>query len=366
MPHGRFFPTLIAAIAVTLALPYAAAASHDDGNFDQAPLRAEKRHFLKMYKVEKHLSLQSGEDGNDYYHQSSDPSKDTHVYCNPGDIAIDGMWRIDSVDQDEHGVQNLTDVNIYKSYADANDHSKWHFEIYNNSEGQAQVKLFATCLGKKTAENGHQHEWVLLNNPGHFYDAPSEVALGWTGSLNTSTSRCPSGYIAVAPGFGWVPAGGVDPSSYGELVRSHPWDTALDAWNWNFYVYDAGAVHLSLKCLKVKSTSASGHHHELLTKWRTDYTAPGPPTLVGFLEWVKGNKVETKTVGCWSHSKAMLHSFNAFDFEHPENGHRVWFLGMDPRPKKRAYKFWNKHHADQPVRVGAVCWNDRTGRKISG
>ena len=358
MNHGRLFPTLIIAAlsAAFFVVPATSFASHDDDP-DTAPLRAEKRHFVKMYKVEKHLSLNSGEEGSDYYHDAS-----THVFCEPGDYAIDGMWRVDSVDQDEHGVQNLTDVNVYKSYADGVDHSKWHFEFYNNSEGQAQLKLFATCLAEKTAENGHQHEWELTAS-GHPFDQENNFVdpvgfhvddPAWTGPID-SGNFCPSGSYAVAPGFSWT-------KGYGELLRSQPFDSDLDGWYWEFHVklfdgFGDAQVYTSHKCLKSQSTTKKNHHHFLRSKWRTDNG------FAGFLRFIGAESVETETKGCWQHSKAMLHSFNVYDFSNPSFGHRVWFLGMDPRPKKRSYKFQNKHNASQPVRIGVVCWNDRTSKK---
>ena len=48
---------------------------------------ASPTHFTKVYKIEKQLDLNG--------HQSAHE----HLYCEAGDYAIDGMWRVDNVDQ---------------------------------------------------------------------------------------------------------------------------------------------------------------------------------------------------------------------------------------------------------------------------
>src|SRR5688500_6410181 len=82
------------ALAVS-ALSFAPAALAQDAggdehmyDNDQAPKDVVKRHFLKMYKVEEHLDLEPAE------------FKTVRVECTePTDLATDGMWRIDHVDQ---------------------------------------------------------------------------------------------------------------------------------------------------------------------------------------------------------------------------------------------------------------------------
>src|SRR4051794_22791156 len=54
-----------------------------------------KSHLLGNYKVEKHIDLE-GEEGT------------YTLSCNGTDIAVDGMWRIDNVDQDNDWVDPYT------------------------------------------------------------------------------------------------------------------------------------------------------------------------------------------------------------------------------------------------------------------
>ena len=109
-----------------------------------AASQAAPNHFLKIYKVEVQVDL----DGGEYAHE--------HVYCNPGDYAIDGMWRVDNVDQANPQIGifgDLRDVSVSRSYSDlqqGGDPAKWHFEMTNHADGRAQLKIFSTCLGSKT------------------------------------------------------------------------------------------------------------------------------------------------------------------------------------------------------------------------
>src|SRR3954454_22360370 len=110
------------------------------------------KHFLKMYKVEKQIDL-AGEFPDNSFHE--------HLYCDAGDYAVDGMWRVEHVDQanaqlGEFGDER--DVRFDASYGDDVDPTKWHFRGINNADGRAQVKLWVTCLGGQTNEvAGHTH-----------------------------------------------------------------------------------------------------------------------------------------------------------------------------------------------------------------
>ena len=111
--------------------------------------RARQTARVYMYKVEKHVDL-SGEFPDQNLHE--------HVYCNPGDIALDGMWRVDHVDQasppDTYGDER--DVSVLASYGDDIDRTKWHFRMTNFADGDAQIKLFATCI-RGTVEQAYGH-----------------------------------------------------------------------------------------------------------------------------------------------------------------------------------------------------------------
>jgi hypothetical protein len=48
------------------------------------------------------------------------------------------------------------------------------------------------------------------------------------------------------------------------------------------------------------------------------------------------------------------------EFSPPLTVPRLWFLGMDPQPKNRDFKFLNSHLAAGTVNLKAICLNYRT------
>lgn len=316
-----------------------AGAGGDDGLYDgdQAPKDVENRHALRMYKVEQHLDLEEI----DY--------ATVRVTCSDDrDLAADGMWRIDHVDVDGSGIAPLGDIDVYAAYTDPADPASYIFEIYNNSEGRAQMKLFLTCLGHDTHE-GHQHRWQLRTpavRQATFVRGSGQQAFG------SAPKECGKNEIAVSPGFQWT-------RGYGEIYKSHAATAALRGWDWGFFVAlvdesDGNAeVAVSLRCLKLRSTTANSHHHLIQPAFR--------PYFPENLTQIPAGQTQTRTRTCGLHEKAMVHSF---DLDPSPYGEQIWYLGNDPRMKARAYRIKNVLSWDVWVKFGAVCFNDRTSRKL--
>jgi hypothetical protein len=57
--------------------------------------------------------------------------------------------------------------------------------------------------------------------------------------------------------------------------------------------------------------------------------------------------------------KAMVGAFWIVDPWH------TWFLGMDPRPKQRSYKFWWDGGGNNTAYLAALCVKARTGKQIA-
>jgi hypothetical protein len=340
--RGAFRLTL-ATVALALgALSFAPVASAGDAggdehlyDNDQAPKDVVKRHFLKMYKVEEHLDLEG------------DEFKTVRLECtDPYDLATDGMWRIDHVDQDQYGNQPLADIDVYAAYSDPNDPAAYIFQVYNNSEGRAQMKLFLTCLGWKTEPNSHQHKWSL-KHPWRYYDYQRGLGQHAFGSGN---GDCGADEIAVSPGYEWR-------RGFGELYKSTAITADVRGWEWGFFVTllddttnDAEA-RVSFRCLKVKSSKYNFHHHKIMWAFRPFWPAP--------FTKIQAETTETRTRSCGLHEKGMVHSF---DLDPELYGQNVWYLGQDPRLKARAYKVRNDNTWDVWVRFGLVCFNDRTSK----
>ena len=314
----RLLVALLGLVALAFVLPASALAS--------------PTHFVKVYKVEKQLDL----DGHGYAHD--------HVYCNPGDYAVDGMWRVDNVDQANPQIGvfgDMRDISVTRSYSDlqqGGDRTKWHFEIKNHADGRAQLKLFATCLGGKTVENSHQH-WIKIR--------PKKTTAWFPGGdFSSPALGCiPGKEVAVGPGFKLLSGGDVWEKS------SYPGNPLSSSWNWNFVVSSPSAIEVSVLCLR-KQTGWKWHHRHNLKIWlKPGWWPNGARTLTK-------NSVQELRVSCYDGYRAMVGAFGVAPSYH---GY-IHFLGMDPRPKTRAFKFWNTDpFNDLPIYLATICIGNRPG-----
>jgi hypothetical protein len=359
---------VLTAWMLTLALLVAPSAMADHKPSHQAPKNVTHRHFLKMYKVEKYLSIQ--EDTLGVLH---DPV-DTHVFCdqnNPNsftdnDLATDGMWKIVDVDQDEFGSRPYEDVKVYASYRDhvptpqypGGDPSKWHFEFENRTEGQVQIKMYVTCLGWKTEPNSHRHQWTWSGV--HAFNTAGNFGVTTRHDFTSPNNECPSGSIAVSPGFQFDRNLGV-----GDIYRSRYFTNAYRGWTWGFWV-EPGPFDLDLTfhCLDVKTLFGGNpnHLHELIYDFDPGFFPIAPTNVAPDPDGNGPDRlVETRVRNCDSHEKGMVHSFD-LDPGNADTFHWLWFMGMDPRIKSRAYKLLNRDTVVQNAELGLMCFNDRTGR----
>jgi hypothetical protein len=327
---------ILTGLAALASFAFAASASAD----------VSTQHFLTMYKVEQHVDLQ-GEFPNQAFHE--------HNFCNAGDYAVDGMWRIDHVDQANPQTGDFGDassVQIDASYGDDVNPAKWHFRGFNNATGRAQLKLFTTCLGNTTTNvAGHSHNITLSNR----FDDPHPALPNGPNEFDHANT-CPAGQIPVAPGFNFTaadPGGGFAGS--GRVYRS--WPTAsLQGWHWAFLVSNGPSdLTVYLRCLTIKTAAAGAgpHAHNIIYNWHDGYG--------GILRHqpVSNDQGFEQREDCGDHEKGLLGAFWINDPFH------VYYLGMDPRIKQRAFRFWNQGGGDDGVYVNALCVNDRVGKQIA-
>jgi hypothetical protein len=250
MPRIRRF--LVAA----LALPACATFT--------TPAMAGNSHYLGVYKVEKHVDFE-GEGG---------PLET--ISCRPGDIALDGMWRIDAVDQDNDYVpapppgfgttgnllwDNLESVLTVTARRTAL--GTYSFAFLPFGGGDSQGKLFLTCLPQPTLMvNGHSHTWTV--GPLQTNAAVPVAGPGLT--THATTPDCAVNEIAIAPGFDWA-AGG----ARGNVSRRWPSTTAVRGWDWSFVSDDVGAIDVSWACLALKSNAGGSpaHKHRIIKQFRS-------------------------------------------------------------------------------------------------
>lgn len=334
VPQHSSRPLWIAVALLALLAPLAVAA----GLASPAQAAAPRTHHLTTYKVEAHVDL-SGEFPDNTLH--------THLYCRPGDYALDGMWRVDHVDQanppDTFGDER--DVQVDASYGDDGNPAEWHFRFVNNADGDAQLKIFVTCIDNSTqGQHGHSHPIVLSSR----YDDNTNLALpSGSSSIAHATECTGANEVAVAPGFNFT-------SGNGRIFRSWPSMNTRN-WSWAFVVNGPADVSVYHRCLAVK-TGAGGngpHAHRVFAGW-----FPGVGGDFGAIPVSTGFE---RRYSCESkaYDKGMVGAFWIDDPTH------VWWLGMDPRPKSRAFRFWNDSLSGNGTYVALLCVGSRTGKQIA-
>ncbi|GAB3198589.1 hypothetical protein GCM10027062_13110 [Nocardioides hungaricus] len=333
---GAAVAALLAPLAVVAAMASPASAAQ------------MKQHEVYMYKVEKQVDLEG---------EFPDQNLRESVSCNPGDIALDGMWRVDNVDQanppETYGDER--DVYFSASYGDQFDKAKWNFRATNFADGRAQIKLFATCIrGNVEQAFVHSHGVEVSDRytvGSGSYATPNDY------SLPSSTS-CPAGTYAVAPGFN------VTSQDYGKKVRIfRSWPTPnYRGWQWAFVVEDPVNIDVYFRCLSTKVLPAGSgpHSHQLFTEWR-------PYGYAGRLDNLSVVRTQERRLNCDDGSDGRYYQnyklmVGAFWINDPRN---VWYLGMDPRPKQRAFRYWWTGSGDSGVYHAGLCIRARTGKQIA-
>lgn len=312
----------------TVLTPLALSAGLSD-----ATAAAPKQHYLSTYKVEKQVEL----DG-----EFPDNVKNVDLNCNPGDYVLDGMWRVDAVDQPnpDLGVSgDERDIIALASYSDSANLALWHFRLVNNSVGaSAQLKVFVTCLERQTqVQNGHQH--LITYNP----RLDRTVTLSSVLNPVDHTATCSASQLPVAPGFEFL-------AGSARLYQSWPTASML-SWHWAFVANDSATVRLSMRCLNIKTGTTSGHAHNLKYSWMPGYA--------GILTHLPMARQVNRELSCGAQEKGMVGAFWIDDPFH------VWFLGMDPRPKIRNFRYYNDGGGSDSVYHGLLCLNIRTGFQIA-
>ena len=329
------------ALAFALVLPTTALAAHD----------------LGIYKVEKQLDLDSDD-------------VTVTLSCKPGDYALDGMWRIDHADQDDddpYATSIGRAVDVLESWPSAVDTYTFHF--VKNAIGRVQLKVFATCIEAQTrSAKGHAHTLTYTEATGYDRAGGGKTVNPvppWTGPAGhwSDPNICPSNTMVSGTGFRivYTPDPDGDPNPYiGHLLSSYPTNAdvrSVRGWDWRFDLAgDAAApVKFYASCLKRKIPTAGGERHKLIYRYDTSSGT------------LKANRVTTVRHNCSAHYKAVVAGFDLTgsfsSVVDPYDGvsrFNPWYLGMDPQPKSRNYRFLNVEGIDRPVALYAICLNYRT------
>jgi hypothetical protein len=120
--------------------------------------------------------------------------------------------------------------------------------------------------------------------------------------------------------------------------------------NWSMaFVFDAPSTWtITYRCLTLKSSVVNSHTHSIIPRF-----SPNPMMTLTSLG---GNSTTEVQEACGEHEKGLIH---AIDTDGPSAPFLYWH-GMDPRIKARAYRFENTSGGPINVWTGLICFNDRT------
>jgi len=301
-----------------------------------------KRHDVDIYKVEAFVEL-GGEFPDNEAHE--------HAFCHDGDVALDGMWKVDSYEtpNETEGVYgDKRSVNATESWpaTEADLTEKWHFWFINHGTGRATIKLFVTCLVTETGHRaGHSHDITVSER----YSIPFGVV---DGTEVSPFDGCPAGHIAVSPGYKMA-----DQSSTLRLQGSFPSGDGKD-WRWNFSGTGENLVTFYLSCLKIHVSTEQGPDDEVGKKHTHDLDLGWMPSTAGLLTSTPmGNDQQVTMSAAWRDFAAV----GAFYNMAPAT---TTYLGQDARGRKRDFKFWNAGPGNSSVYTAILSLHKRTSPQL--
>lgn len=286
----------------------------------------QANHWLTPYKTESHVDLEPGQ------------QRTITLGCSGSDILSDGQFRVDHVDQ---GTGAITDVRVLSAQTTAL--GTWKGVIRNDATGRAQAKAFIVCLPAKTEAADRQAGYA----DSHQHALSADAALVTTTQSygvgrSTASLTCPTGTVAIAPGF--------DLSSSGAtLVGSETGSAHPRVWTFTLDVTAPVTATFTARCLRTTTSAVYGHTHELqLTHVVQTVSVPGNTAN-------EGNEYQ---VTCPDDGKGVVATF-----ELPPG---VTPFGNDPRLKARAFRLFNQSGTAKTATLDLVCLEDRTSTEQMG
>lgn len=260
-------------------------------------------HQLTIAKVEQYVTLQAGE------------SSTIDLSCANGGAMSDGAAEILHVDQ---GTGSPLDVIVRQASSTAL--GTYRFVLSNTTTGQAQAKVFGTCLPPTTeVEKDHAHglDVGALQTMGTGVLAPGR---------HTFVLPVTAGHHAIAPSFTVT-------SGVARLVASEP---VPGGWSFTLDVATAGETTLGLRMLGDKTLVAgtTPHTHDL-TFLHVVETVTLPP----------GESVQR--VSCPVGYKGIVATYDL-----PPG---VFLLGHEPQPINRDFRLLNTTNAPIDVVLDLEC-----------
>lgn len=279
------------------------------GDPPQNTTTGEHDHQLTIAKDEQYVTLQAGD------------TRTVDLSCSNGGTMADGSAEIMHVDQ---GTGAPTDVLVRQ--ATSTTPGTYRFELVNTTTGQAQVKVFGTCLPPATEVSvGHAHG--LDVGPLTTLDTGAMSVGRHTFTLPVSPGR-----HAIAPSF-------VVTSGVARVVASEP---VPGGWSFTVDVAQPAQMTLGIRSLKDKTAIAGStpHAHELFFQ-HVVRTVTLPP----------GESVQRVT--CPDGYKGIVSTYDL-----PAG---VYSLGNEPQPINRDFRLFNSTSGNVDVVLDLECLAIVTG-----
>ncbi|MFA6575460.1 MAG: HYR domain-containing protein [Nocardioides sp.] len=267
-------------------------------------------HHLDATKVEAHLSL------------PATTTSSATAACPTGYLATDGSVRLDAVDQ---GAGTYADAVVLANGVTA-DGTGWTGTIHNRTTGQVQAKVTLVCVSKQST-SGDDHHHALITS-----DQVTSTHAWGPGTWDVGLT-CGSDSVPVAPSYRFTSGEGVVRGSW----RSGP------GYRFTIEVPTSAQAVFGITCLSRSLQVTAGHTHDLgLSALTDELTVPAGETVERSLTCPGGAKGITA----------------AYRFE---SG--LVFLGSDPRPLTRTFRFANPSPASGPLTatIGLLCLDVATG-----
>jgi hypothetical protein len=317
------------------------------------PSSALANHDLGIYKVEKQVTLESDEQAVD-------------LSCASGDYALDGMWRIDHADQDDNDLYKTAigrAVDVIEAYPTdglvVNHHDTYHFLFEKNAIGRVQLKVFATCVKQRTEQtSGHSHALQVTN----YTNTTAPGVDTFTTPVPPAATACPVQSFISTPGYK-INYSTTDPAQYlGRLSTDKPLANVRQ-WTWQMDLSQdpAATVTWYWSCVnrKLPAAGTPSERHKLVYRYNGTQTDSIPSTSVNTVRQSCGSAYKAVVAGFTFNPGGPIADLNP-DPSYPTVP-QLWFLGMDPQPKSRDFKFLNGDPAGaHNVTTTAICLNYRT------
>jgi fimbrial isopeptide formation D2 family protein/uncharacterized repeat protein (TIGR01451 family) len=272
------------------------------------PSGSSDTHKITVFKAEEAQALQAGE------------TKTFTVTCAENGLASDGSVEVMHVDD---GTGSSADVQVLDAHSTAP--GGYRFTVRNTTTGQAQVKLFVTCLPHDTDPAAHTHPLEL----GSLQTVSTGTLTPGRYSFTIPTSGA---HRAAAPGIEVL-------SGVARLVGGEPDGTG---WRFTVEVLETATANLSLRAL-------------------SDYTGLGgdPAHVHGFtfqhvvrtLALPPGESVQR--VSCPVGYKGITATYDL-----PPG---IVSLGNEPQPINRDFRLLNTTGHDVDVMLDLECMSIDTG-----